>query len=134
MNASSALAHYRVSAALAGVATMVSAAMIALMPFSASAESAPTVASQPAAKATSLPAEKNAAAPSTGAAVATVLEINGAIGPATSRYVTKALDAARAKGSRIVVLQIDTPGGLDTAMRDIIRAIRTDHASRITHH
>jgi len=57
------------------------------------------------------------------APTATVLEINGPIGPATSRYVTKALDAARANGSHIVVLQIDTPGGLDTSMRDIIRAI-----------
>ena len=54
---------------------------------------------------------------------ATVLEINGAIGPATSRYVTKSLDAAAANGSGVVVLEIDTPGGLDTSMRDIIRAI-----------
>src|SRR5882757_8448730 len=55
--------------------------------------------------------------------IATVLEINGAIGPATSRYITKALETARLNGSRIVVLQIDTPGGLDTSMRDIIRGI-----------
>jgi membrane-bound serine protease (ClpP class) len=61
--------------------------------------------------------------PGADAKIATVLEVNGAIGPATSRYVTKALDAARVNGNRIVVLQIDTPGGLDTAMRDIIRAI-----------
>ena len=58
-----------------------------------------------------------------GASVATVLEINGAIGPATSRYIVHGLDAAQANGSRIVILRIDTPGGLDTAMRDIIRAI-----------
>jgi membrane-bound serine protease (ClpP class) len=62
-------------------------------------------------------------APNTDSKTATVLEINGAIGPATSRYVTKALDAASASGNRVVILQIDTPGGLDTAMRDIIRAI-----------
>jgi membrane-bound serine protease (ClpP class) len=54
---------------------------------------------------------------------ATVLEIQGPIGPATSRYVVHGLEAARTAGSRLVVLELDTPGGLDSAMRDIIRAI-----------
>ena len=54
---------------------------------------------------------------------ATVLEINGPIGPATSRYVVHGIEAARARGSRLVVLELDTPGGLDSSMRDIIRAI-----------
>ena len=54
---------------------------------------------------------------------ATVLEINGPIGPATSRYVVRGIDAARERGSRLVVLELDTPGGLDSSMRDIIRAI-----------
>ena len=57
------------------------------------------------------------------AGTVTVLEINGAIGPATSRYVVHGLEAAQRSGSRLVVLQLDTPGGLDTSMRDIIRAI-----------
>jgi membrane-bound serine protease (ClpP class) len=68
-----------------------------------------------------------AAAPPPAAAAtggtATVLEINGAIGPATSRYVVHGLEAAQRNGSRLVVLEMDTPGGLDSAMRDIIRAI-----------
>ena len=51
------------------------------------------------------------------------LEINGAIGPATSRYVVHGIEGAKESGAALVVLQMDTPGGLDTSMRDIIRAI-----------
>lgn len=56
-----------------------------------------------------------------GAAV--VLTIDGAIGPATADYVERGIAIAREKDARLVVLRMDTPGGLDTAMRDIIRAI-----------
>ncbi len=63
------------------------------------------------------------AAADSAAGTAAVLEINGPIGPATSRYVVHGIEAAHANGSRIVVLELDTPGGLDSAMRDIIRAI-----------
>ena len=64
-----------------------------------------------------------AAAARPDAGTVTVLEINGAIGPATARYVVHGLEAAQKSGSRLVVLQLDTPGGLDSSMRDIIRAI-----------
>ncbi len=55
--------------------------------------------------------------------VAWLLRIDGAIGPATSDYVVDNLAAARLANARILVLSIDTPGGLDSSMRDIIRAI-----------
>nr|PZN77881.1 MAG: serine protease [Pseudomonadota bacterium] len=56
-------------------------------------------------------------------AFAVVLGIQGAIGPATSRYIEKGIAQAEERGARLVILQMDTPGGLDSAMRDIIRAI-----------
>jgi membrane-bound serine protease (ClpP class) len=54
---------------------------------------------------------------------ATFVELNGPIGPAMSRYVERSLADAGSRHSTVVILQIDTPGGLDTSMRDIIKAI-----------
>jgi membrane-bound serine protease (ClpP class) len=64
-------------------------------------------------------AEPGAAAPG----AAALIRIDGAIGPATSGYFEKAHRRAVESGSGVIVLQIDTPGGLDSAMRDIIKAI-----------
>lgn len=58
-----------------------------------------------------------------GAGIAVLLKIDGAIGPATSEYIQHGLEKARERGARLVILQMNTPGGLDTAMRSIIRNI-----------
>lgn len=52
-----------------------------------------------------------------------LIKLDGPIGPATSHYITQGLKRARMDGKSLVILQIDTPGGLESSMRDIIKEI-----------
>lgn len=51
------------------------------------------------------------------------IEIDGPIGPGVSSYVSEAIGAAQASDPAAILLIMDTPGGLDSAMREIIQAI-----------
>lgn len=59
----------------------------------------------------------------TAAAQVWLIHIDGPIGPAASDHMIRSLDRAVAAQADAVVLRIDTPGGLDGAMRDMIKAI-----------
>ena len=60
---------------------------------------------------------------STGGRIVTLIAIDGAIGPATADFLTRGIAAAAANNAALVVIEMDTPGGLDTSMREIIQAI-----------
>jgi membrane-bound serine protease (ClpP class) len=52
-----------------------------------------------------------------------LLPYSGVINPVASEYLAKGLEQARTKGAQALVLQLDTPGGLDTSMRLMVKAI-----------
>src|SRR5262249_57693499 len=64
---------------------------------------------------------------------AVVLEIDGVIGPAVADYVVRELRGISRADTRVVVLRMNTPGGLDTSMREIIRAILSSPVPVVTY-
>jgi membrane-bound serine protease (ClpP class) len=57
------------------------------------------------------------------AAPVSLVPLDGAIGPASAHFVKRAIERAAKEGAELVIVQMDTPGGLDTSMREVIKAI-----------
>ena len=64
---------------------------------------------------------------------ALLLEIDGAIGPPIADYIVRELGAARSGEVRLIILRMNTPGGLDTSMRQIISAILASPVPVVTY-
>jgi len=62
-------------------------------------------------------------APAAAPRTAVVIALDSAIGPASASYVVRSLNEAQRQDAAVVVVRMDTPGGLDSAMRNIIRAM-----------
>jgi membrane-bound serine protease (ClpP class) len=52
-----------------------------------------------------------------------VLEVKGVINPVTANYVNRGINQAKENNAAVCIIQLDTPGGLDTSMRDIVKDI-----------
>lgn len=68
-----------------------------------------------------------------GTATVPSIELSGTIDPATEKWIDSALDDAATDGAPLVILRLDTPGGLDSSMRAIIQDIIDAPAPVVVH-
>ena len=64
---------------------------------------------------------------------ALLLEIDGIIGPPIADYIVRELGAAKPAQVQLIIVRMNTPGGLDTSMRQIISAILASPVPVVTY-
>ena len=52
-----------------------------------------------------------------------VVKVNDAVNPIMAEFIIKNIEKAEKEGSEAIVIELDTPGGLDTSMRAIVKKI-----------
>lgn len=62
-----------------------------------------------------------------------ILELDGPVGVVTQELIVRSIDNAEINGVAMVILQMNTPGGLDHSMREIIKAILDSHVPVVTY-
>jgi len=79
-------------------------------------------------------ARASGAAPEGGAGLDRVLvvRLEGPVSPVTARALIRAVDRAEAHGYRALVIEVDTPGGLETSMRDMVKRMLAARVPLIT--
>lgn len=75
---------------------------------------------------------QNAQAQPSDASTGRVLTIDGPIGPATMNYLIRGIEQAESEGAELVVIRMDTPGGLMESMRGIIKKILSSQVPVVT--
>jgi membrane-bound serine protease (ClpP class) len=52
-----------------------------------------------------------------------LVPLDGAVGPASAHFVKRGIERAAKEGAELVIVRLDTPGGLDTSMRELIKSM-----------
>ncbi|MFN3534030.1 MAG: nodulation protein NfeD, partial [Desulfatiglandales bacterium] len=64
---------------------------------------------------------------------AVVARLEGPINPATSSYVRRAIEIGEERSAEVIIIEIDTPGGLATSMKSIVKEIMNSRVPVITY-
>lgn len=78
-------------------------------------------------------ADANSPAVSPGAPRVVEIDLDEIVEPVTAEYIAQGIQRANNQGAAAILLRLSTPGGLDTSMRDIIRAIISSRVPVITY-